>query len=248
MATDHRSPSVPTNTEPTRSTGSGPDLTSYREIHLALLTACDQLVAGLEALPATGARPSTAKALRRWFTGYAGELGVHHHVEDDLFFPALAARVPSYADYAPMLDADHLRMEELIAAVGVALDGLVAGSAWIDARARAIAAAVALRDLLRRHLEAEDRDILPMFERHFDADEYAELDQKALSGVPVRQALFTVPWFMATATPEGAAHTWANAPLALKVVFRLTRRRHARLVRAAFGSSRTSARSERGAS
>ena len=244
MDTNHRSPSPPTTPRP----GPGPDLTSYREIHHALRAANDQLIAGLEALPATGARPATAKALHRWFVGYRQELSSHHTLEDDLFFPALAQRVPSYADYAATLDADHHRTDELIGAVGGALDRLVSGEAWTAARASAIAAATELRDLLARHLDVEDRDILPMFERHFSAEEYEALDKAALAAVSVRQALFTVPWFMATATPDAAAHTLEHAPFALKAVYRLTRRRYARLEATAFGTAPAAARSDRSAS
>ena len=232
MDTNHRSLSPPSDTTP----GPGPDLTSYREIHHTIRAANDQLIAGLDALPPTSPRPATAKALRRWFGGYRQELGGHHTVEDDLFFPALAERVPSYADYAATLDDDHHRTDELVEAVGIELDRLVAGSSWSESRAAAIVAAVDLRDLLARHLDVEDRDILPMFERHFSAEEYDEARQ---GGVGQR------------ARPPGAASrcrgSWpppaprsrptpsSDAPMALKIVYRLTRRRYARLAAAAFG-------------
>lgn len=220
----------------------GPDLSHYRAIHRTLRAANEMLVTGIDGLPAASPRPAIASALQRWYTGYRGELGGHHDLEDRLFFPALAERVPSFTDYAATLDADHQRIDELMDSVGEELDRLTSGSSWPQARTDALAAAIELRDLLARHLDVEDRDILPMFERHFEADEYAQIEKEAMSTVSGRQALFTVPWFMAMAPPEAAAHTLATAPLALKVVYRLTRRRYARLEVAAFGPGPASAR------
>ncbi len=229
----------------TSTTDAGPDLAGYRGIHQTLRAANDQLVAGLQALPPTTARPTTAKALQRWFAGYRGELLGHHEIEDDLLFPALAERVPAFADYAADLGVDHHRTDELLDAITADLDRLVAGTSWVEARMAAIADATELRDLLDRHLDGEDRDILPMFERHFGAEEWDRLDEAALASVPVRQALFTVPWFMATAAPEDAARTYSVAPLPLKVVWRLTRRRYARLEAVAFGPNTAAQRAER---
>lgn len=228
-------------TSPSTASGSPPDLTSYRGIHATIRRANDQLVAGIDNLsPIISDRP-TAAALGRWFNGYRGELHSHHVIEDVIFFPALAERVPSFDEYAVGLDADHHRLDELLDAVGRGLERLQADEDWADARCATIAAAVELRDLMASHLEVEDRDILPMFERHFGAEEYLELDKLALANVDVRQALFAVPWFMATAPSDARAHTWGHAPLALKVVFFATRRRYARLELAAFGLSAASA-------
>ena len=54
--------------------------------------------------------------------------------------------------------------------------------------------------------------------------------------ITLRQALFTAPWYMATVDAETAARTLREAPLPLKVVYKLTRRGYARLVETAFGS------------
>jgi hypothetical protein len=74
-----------------------------------------------------------------------------------------------------------------------------------------------------------------MFERHFSADEYAALDQQARRTVSMKHALFFVPWFMSSVDPQVAAASLADAPLPLKVVHRLTRRSHRRLLVEAFG-------------
>ena len=79
--------------------------------------------------------------------------------------------------------------------------------------------------------------MIPLFERHFTAVQYREMDKRILKEVKPAQALFTAPWFMATLDPEMAAQTLRAAPLPLKVVYLLGRRRYARLVRTAFGET-----------
>ena len=66
--------------------------------------------------------------------------------------------------------------------------------------------------------------------------EYAALEKLAGRAITLRQALFTVPWYMATVDTETAARTLSEAPLPLKVVYKLTRRSYGRLVETAFGS------------
>ncbi len=193
-------------------TGPTPDLTSYRAVHQALRDSTARLATTIGESPAGDLR--RARAFARWFHGLSGELQTHHRTEDTLFFPALATRVPSYADYAATLDADHHRLDELIALIRLDLARMTGDGADGDvARADAATHTAELNQLMIDHLAFEDADVLPLFERHFSADEYDVLDRRALKAVTLRQALFTVPWFMATASPEMAAHTLEPLPL-----------------------------------
>jgi hypothetical protein len=214
-----------------------PDVSTYRMVHDALRASDDQLVAGVAGLTEGDRR--RARALRRWFTGYAGELRAHHAVEDELFFPALDARVPAFAtDYAGLLTDDHHRVDAVVAALAASLERLAAGAApWTVVHEEAVGHAVALRDLLHEHLDVEDRDVLPLFERHMTAAEYHELDQEAVRHIAPRQLLFTVPWWVATIDPAAVPGELTDAPRALRVVWRCTRRRYARLARRAFGTA-----------
>jgi len=105
-----------------------------------------------------------------------------------------------------------------------------------DARYCALELAVELRDFLEAHLAIEDADVLPMIERNFTRDEYAELEQQAGKAITIRQAMFTAPWYMATVDAETAARTWREAPRALRIIYTLTHRSYARLAARAFGS------------
>lgn len=213
--------------------GAGADLTTFYEVHDALRRSANALVVSLADEPDRVRQ--RASALSRWFTGLTGELAHHHKVEDEILFPALAERVPTYAQYGTQVNADHDLLDALIEAMHAALQTLD-HSHSDRARAQALSAATELRDHLTSHLDFEDDDVVPMFERHFSADEYAVLNDRVMKSINKRQALFTVPWFMATTSPETAERTLAEAPTALRIMHRLTRRRYARLVHAAFGA------------
>jgi iron-sulfur cluster repair protein YtfE (RIC family) len=216
--------------------GDVPDLTAYYQIHQAMRVANEQIIAGLTNPTLADDDRRRAAAMGKWFAGYCGELRAHHSAEDDLIFPALAARVPAYASYAEMLAADHDRLDEIIDGLATALAQMAThGSSWSTAKDGATAYAVELRDLLIDHLAVEDSDVIPMIERHFGKEEYAVIEKQIIKAISPRQALWTVPWWMATAEPSAAAKTLSQAPLPLKVIYYTTRRRYARLVQRAFG-------------
>ena len=214
-----------------------PNLTRYRQLHNAMRIADDRLVTGIDTL-AEGER-DRAGALHEWFVGYAGELRAHHKIEDHIVFPALAARVPEYERYAPALAGDHEHLDELLDRIESSLSALATlVDGWQAERTLAVALATELRDLLAGHLDVEDDEVLPMIERHFSAADWKVLDDAALKHMTVKQLRFTLPWWMATVPADVAAHELAVAPLLLKVIWRLTRRRYARLEAKAFGSAR----------
>ena len=226
----------PLRTVPVRS--NAPDTSGYRAIHEAMRVANQQLLDGLA--NADVHDPKRAPAIARWFRGYSDELRTHHHIEDQIFFPELLERVPEYGVYSNALAGDHHQLDELIDALREAL-GRWAASTDASSETRAVLAevtdlAIELRDFLTEHLAIEDADVLPMFEQHFDADEYAGLEKLAGRAITLRQALFTVPWYMATVDAETAGRTLNEAPLPLKLVYQLTRRSYGRLVEMAFGS------------
>ncbi len=214
-----------------------PDLQQYRAMHHAIRTSNQRLVSALADLQ-RNPRQSAIPALQRWVAGYCQELRNHHQIEDTIFFPALAARVPSYADYAKVLDDDHHQLETLVEQIDVTVEQLTGATEPQEQQlATALMRAVELRDLMSAHLDVEDREILPMFERHFEAPEYEAMDVRARRSVSMKHAMFFVPWFMTSARPDDAAALMRKAPPPLKAIDRITRRRYARLVERGLGRS-----------
>lgn len=210
-----------------------PDLNSYYMIHAAMRRGSRQLASAIASL----AEGDIARAEDiRWYSeGLVHELHAHHTIEDDLFFPALAARVPAFADYESTLADDHVHLAEVMSALTDAVRGLADGQPWETSHPVAVEQSAELADLLDRHLATEDDDVLPLFERHFDAEEYHRLDQQAVKRTGLRQLLFTVPWAVTTAEPDAAAHALEHGPAVLRIVWRVTRRRYVRRAARALG-------------
>lgn len=205
---------------------STPDLESYLRVHRALRASAAQL-ADATAVPCDARQ---AAALRRWYRGFAGEIRCHHHIEDELLFPALAARVATYADHAPRLDGDHAEVDQLLDALAASL-----GSGDL---AQAASLASGLRRHLDEHLGYEDDEIAPLFARHFTGAEFDELNARAVRMTSPRQLLFTAPWLMSTLDATGQADVLAAAPKAMRLLWICTRGRYGRLAARALRASR----------
>lgn len=174
----------------------------------------------------------SAPALASYWAGYAAELHTHHTVEDTIFFPALIERDPALASEITRIDTDHAELDELISMGNMAFAALQAGSdltATHDVLRR-------LERLMGEHLDFEDAVLLPRIARLFDQAEYDDMHDRAVrSTMSLKQAAFVVPFVGTWIAPAAWRSLWDKAPLPMRVVYRLTRRRHARLARAAFG-------------
>jgi hemerythrin-like domain-containing protein len=214
---------------------SKPDLDDYRIIHHTLRAGAHQMAAALAACEECSG--TQAKALVKYWTGYAGEVFAHHTIEDDIFFPRLVERVPAAVDLLEQAAADHHQLDRLMGACHRSLTELTRATT----AAAAFEAAACMRELashMDSHLDFEDEHIVPLFGDHFTAEEYAELTTAAMKHLGIgKQAAFTVPFVMHWAAPADAAKMLGEAPAAFRLLFHVTRRGHARLVHRALGAA-----------
>jgi hypothetical protein len=225
MATTH----PPIERAPTRP----PDLTTFTVVHRAMRRDGARLASALGGVGVGDT--ARARAVRRWYGGFHAELDEHHTLEDHLWFPVLAERVPTFAEHTDRIEREHHLLDDALRGVAVALDRLVDTEAAASARAAAQDAACELSSLLDLHLGFEDADILPLYVRHFTEDEYAEVEARARKLLELRHLPFAVPWIVGAATPAERTRILDRAPLALKLVWYASRRRHARLSARALG-------------
>ena len=207
-----------------------PDLTNYRLVHRALRRAARRLAVAAPRIDVTDRRQ--VEAFAAYWKGYAGEILCHHTIEDDFFFPALVEQVATGAAALAAIDGDHDHLDHLMEDIGEEVEHFVRHGGTV----RLCELLDELADHMDTHLDIEDADLLPLFERHFTAEEYEALDAKAIKALGLgRQAAFTVPFIAEACTPEEAAALFATAPLPFRILYRMTRGRHARMIATAFG-------------
>ena len=209
-----------------------PDLTLYYLVHRAMRQTAVQFadaIAGLD-----HADRDRAAALEWWWNGFSTELHNHHTIEDRLFFPALAAKVPAFATYEAGLAEDHAHLDDVMKGLDQAIRRLQAG-AWVAPHTQAVELSTELARFLHEHLTVEDEDVLPLFSRHFTAEEYRELDERALKHASTKQMFFIVPWAVSTLSTQERDDLLAALPKAISIIWSLSRRRYTRRAQQALG-------------
>jgi hypothetical protein len=94
---------------------------------------------------------------------YCRFVHMHHNAEDVLLFPALRAADPSIAPVVDRLEADHLRVSDLLDAVEAGAQRLTNGVG--DARERVVLGLEELHAHLLEHLDYEELQAGPVMRR-----------------------------------------------------------------------------------
>lgn len=154
----------------------------------------------------------------------------HHEGEDRLLLPLLRARVPAAA--LDTGEEQHARIEELVAAVRVALDSWAdrhTGLALVDDLAE-------LYTLLEAHLRMEEREILPLAAAHLTAAEWAALGEAGFRAIPKPALPLLFGMMMAEGDPAVLRAMLAEAPPPARVLLpRIAPGIHTRHCRRLFG-------------
>ncbi len=213
-----------------------PDLSFYFAIHQAQRDALDRYRDAVSTL-IESERIDRGKALARWAKGFTLELEEHHYVEDAFFFPSLRSKVASAGATIDGLEADHRHLDELLARWPSIAKALADPNVpFPHAKASATTFAEDLHDFIDGHLTVEDQDVLPLFWRHYSAQDYDVVFQQA-----VKKGKKAGLWFVAPFTVDCYAEGpdrdafLASVPGVLRLLHRLVRPGYDRLVAKALG-------------
>lgn len=149
----------------------------------------------------------------------------HHHTDEDTWiWPELRRRAPEAAAALDALEEQHDRIDPLVA---VASDrGAPLGERVLALRS--------LQQALRRHLDDEERDAVPLVERCFTAEEWVQHGRDVVGGYERSTVPLLFGWVCAAGSPDLVARALSEFPLPVRLVFRFVwwpayRRRHERL-------------------
>jgi len=205
-----------------------PDLTFVTLIHQSLRADAARLATATAELGPSD-RQDRLPGIQAFFGHYREQLTMHHHHEDQLFFPALAAKAGAGRMHLTELAAQHEALDTAVQAADEGLTALADLAADLAAgRVRAVGALSTMADLLAAHLTLEEQTALPLFESDMSAADYKKLEARARKATPRPQAQFLIPWIIAHATPQQRDALFRSAP-PLRLACRLYHRRYQRL-------------------
>ncbi|HEY6747269.1 MAG TPA: hemerythrin domain-containing protein [Mycobacteriales bacterium] len=185
------------------------DVSFMRALHAALRRDLSRLQAVAGSLPASG--PAPAEVLTGW-NGFRRQLENHHSAEDDDLWPVLRQRLSDPADLA-LLDemvAEHAQIPAALADVDSALR-----------TGRDLAAATErLSGIVLTHLEHEERQVLPLVERHLTRAEWRSFLLTERSRTPLRDRPEFLTWILDDADQRDAAAVLVEMPPPARLVYR----------------------------
>lgn len=137
----------------------------WQGIHRSLLHESGLFVSGLEKLADMPKGEMDAGLLLNDLRHLGGHLighaHVHHHVEDDHYFPRFKEVFPQLGRPIDLLDCDHRVLEETLDAVENHVRALTVDSADRDSVGAALNDAGKLDRILTRHLADEEDIVIP---------------------------------------------------------------------------------------
>lgn len=216
------------------------DLTMMLVVHHAFRR---DLAAFADAAVRTPVRDrATWTALAARWELFSSVLHHHHTGEDEGLWPVLLERVDAVGDREgratlEAMEAEHEQIDPLLEACAVGFARLAAVPDE-PARAQLAAQLRAAQAHLAAHLRHEESGALPIVQAHLTAADWHRVEKKHFrGGVPPRQVLRIVAWFLHDLPEDGVAalRRSAEGRLMLAVWSALLRRGFERRERAAFG-------------
>jgi hemerythrin-like domain-containing protein len=213
--------------------GTAPAARTFHQLHAAFRADAERLRATVAAWSSDD-RAALA-GLARWWRRYREQVRAHHRVEDELWFPAVAARSPDFVVQARAAMADdHRYLDALLDRVDIALTRLADPTAPFEpARRDAVTAVAALASLLADHFAEEERSVVPLIEQSCTAEEIADLGRRSDRAHSRAELRFLVPWFFDHLEPGERAEVLREAGWTIRALHCLSRPAYRRTVRAA---------------
>jgi hemerythrin-like domain-containing protein len=188
-------------------------------MHKAMRADSQRLIGAVDTLPAGDVQ--AAAALGRAFGAIVGLIHDHHWTEDDVMYPFLLARVPTFEGDAIRLEDDHVELDAAMARINARFRLLahqLSSRLCQDTRGHLLEEAAAFDRVLVDHLDREEAVVVPPLESMLSEAEQHLLHKEEFKLATYRHMRMAVPWVLANATPEEEASLRAVAPRLLGVI------------------------------
>lgn len=193
---------------PTTVTQSPPNMAAFLLAHAGMRTEFGRLAAAV----AAGAAEESRQQLIEDQIVLVAELVQHHHAaEDAVVWPLLGERAPGSVPELAALEADHRKLDPLMATVQDTSRPLRARVGELER----------LHDLLNAHLEREESVAVPLIRSAISAKEWAGIDERVQQALGRRRLPLLFGWLASAGTPAQVAAAVAAVPPLPRLMFKL---------------------------
>ncbi|WP_250027188.1 hemerythrin domain-containing protein [Paractinoplanes maris] len=162
-----------------------------------------------------------AEVLGEHLANVAAGLHHHHTAEDEMVWPLLLDRARMHTDLINRMEAQHERLHEPLDRLGTLLPRWRAEARADDRDALADVLAQA-SVALDEHLADEEREVLPIIERHLTPAEWSAVGERGREVIPKgKRALVFLGAILEEATPSEKKRFLAELPVPARVLWRL---------------------------
>jgi hypothetical protein len=204
-----------------------PDLIFVTLIHRALRADGDRLVETVGDLKPED-RNGRLPRVRAFYTAYRQQLVSHHTHEDNLFFPALVARVGEDRMHLLELTSGHQQLDGVLEALDADFAALEDPNRDFSATRKTVSDDLStMVEKLNGTSIWRRRRRFPSSRRRCRPRNTTRFEAKARKATPREQSSFMIPWLVEHASPDQRRTLFRSAPL--RIVYLLTRRRYRRL-------------------
>ena len=209
------------------------DMTMMYVVHHAFRRDLRAFAVAAERTPVTDRM--TWQALANRWDHFSSVLHHHHHGEDAGVWPVLMDRADG-CERAVLeaMEAEHSEIDPMLEASTAAYRTLALTG---DEQVRADLAATlhAAVESLGRHLAHEESEAIALIQKYLTPSEWVAIEEENFhKGVSPALMIAMVPWLMHELPVSAQARLAADAPLPMRVIWRLTRGGFARRERIAF--------------
>lgn len=157
-------------------------------------------------------------------------LHMHHTTEDDFVWPLVSQRACADAPLATRMEEQHRQIDTAVTRVRDAK------STWTANPTGPTATALAARldeflEVTEHHLDEEERDVVPLIDRHLTAAEWEEVGRRGFAKFTRAQRWIALGQLLDVAAPEEAAMMFGDLPLPVRLLWHVIgKRRYRRYV------------------
>lgn len=185
------------------------DVSFMRALHAALRRDLSRLRDAAAQLESSTAAPPAV--LAGW-DGFRAQLDNHHSAEDDDLWPVLRAELSDPGDLASVdaMVEEHRHIPPALAEVDTALRGGGEPTAPVES----------LSTVVLDHLAHEEREVLPLLERHLTRAQWRAFLVKERNRRSPRERPEFLAWILDDASEQDAAAVLAEMPPPARLVYR----------------------------